>query len=196
MAEITGGLLMPTMWWGAGGGHERFKWTFYQDPDAARSIVLDTVQNLIRFGSRVIVLLEGHYPWEGLLNGPGGLDTIRRAHPEVLILDGNEVSITEDGSLPPGDHAALQETLYGLDLLGELIDLAALHPGRSEQTSWPSDVSVETLTRFPGVEYDASKPNFAQMGASALDADRMQAEKQVNSIVESVTKSIKAHLEE
>lgn len=195
MAERTGGVLLPTMWWGSLGGHGDFKWTFYCEQEASGSIVLGTVEKLIRYGFKVIVLLEGHYPWEGLLNCDSELDRLRAAHPEVLILDGTEVSIAEDERLPEGDHAALQETLYGIELLGELIDLTAQSPGRLEKDVWPSDIEVQTLTRFPGVEYDASKANYAQMGESALSPDRKSAEQQTGIIVDRVVESVLRFLE-
>ena len=195
MAERTGGVLLPTMWWGSLGGHGDFKWTFYCEQDASRSIVLGTLTKLIHYGFKVIVLLEGHYPWEGLLNASSELDRLRAAHPEVLILDGTEVSIAEDERIPQGDHAALQETLYGIELLGELVDLAAQRPGRSEKEVWPSGMDVQTLTRFPEVEYDASKANFAQMGESALMPDRKSAERQTGIIIDRVVESISRFLE-
>ena len=30
IAEHTGGVILPTMWWGANGGHGDFLWTHYQ----------------------------------------------------------------------------------------------------------------------------------------------------------------------
>ena len=65
IAEHTGGVLLPTMWWGANGGHGDFLWTHYQTEEATASILVNTTEQLIRFGFRIIVLLAGHYPWQG-----------------------------------------------------------------------------------------------------------------------------------
>ena len=62
IAERTGGVLLPPLWWGARGGHSIFKWTHYQAEEAAESTLVTTVQQLIAFGFRVIVLVAGHYP--------------------------------------------------------------------------------------------------------------------------------------
>ena len=83
LVKRTGGVLLPTMWWGAGGGHGAFLWTHYQSADAAEEILARTVEQLIAFGFRAIVLLAGHYPWSALLRRR--MPTIQTAHPKVLL---------------------------------------------------------------------------------------------------------------
>ena len=50
IAEYTGGVLLPTMWWGAGGGHGGFMWTFYQSEEAAEAILVRTLHKAVDFG--------------------------------------------------------------------------------------------------------------------------------------------------
>ncbi len=191
MAERTGGLVLPVMWWGAVGGHGSFKWTLYQDPASARGIVFDTLEKLVAFGARAIVLLAGHYPWESIA-GEKPLDEFRNRHRDVLVLLGTEVSIASPPvDLPQGDHAARQETTYGLYLLPELVDLAALTPGR-DLTAWPEGKAPPPEDRYPGVEFDTTKPLFAQLGedprkATAEDG-RDQAERIIAYVTERVTR--------
>ena len=56
IAQRTGGLLLPTMWWGGEGGHGGFMWTYYQPEEAAESILVNTVTKSVGFGFRVLVL--------------------------------------------------------------------------------------------------------------------------------------------
>src|SRR5262245_60374139 len=84
LAERTGGLVLPVMWWGGVGGHGDFMWTLYQPEGAGRAIVVNTVERLIMYSFRAIVLLMGHYPWVEIVGSQ--LDQIQQLHPEVLIL--------------------------------------------------------------------------------------------------------------
>jgi creatinine amidohydrolase len=188
MAERTGGLVLPVMWWGGLGGHGGHKWTFYQQPDASRAILFDTLEKCVAFGARAIVLLAGHYPWEQLL-ADGFLQFTHR-HPGVLALLGTEVTIASPPlDLPPGDHAARQETAYGLFLLPELIDLSALRDGR-DLSAWPGGAPPEPAALFPGVEADPSKALYAQLGEdprrAAAEEGRRNGERIIDSVVERV----------
>ena len=90
IAERTGGVLLPTMWWGAGGGHGDFMWTLYQDEQAAEAILARAVERLVVFGFRVFVLLAGHYPWRTILGRH--LPRFQAEHPDILFLWGTEMA--------------------------------------------------------------------------------------------------------
>ena len=135
MANDTGGAVLPCMWWGSGGGHGDFKWTFYQDPDAGAKVLDTTVRKLIDFGFRAIVVYAGHYPWQETMDNV--LPAIKEEHPEVIMFWGFECTLVEVEPEPPGDHASRWETAYGLALLPDLIDMNALRPGRTEAEAWP-----------------------------------------------------------
>jgi creatinine amidohydrolase len=167
LADQTGGVILPVMWWGGLGGHGDFMWTLYQDEAAARQIVTTTVRQLIRFGFTTIVLLMGHYPWEQLVGQQ--LLEIQSEHHDVLLIWGTEASIGRPEDLLPGDHAALEETSYGLALLPELVDTSALTQGRQTNV-WPQGKAVSETEQYPGVRYDPTDPLFAQMGEDAHNA--------------------------
>jgi creatinine amidohydrolase len=193
MVAETGGLVLPVMWWGGVGGHEHFKWTLYQDPEAARSILCTSVEKLIGFGARAFVLLAGHYPWEDMLHH-ADFHRIRTAHPELLFLMGTEVTVASPPvALPRGDHAARQETSYGLGLLPELVDLGALVPGRDD-SSWPGDRPPPPDERYPGVVFDPSEPLFAQLGDDPRGSTAREGEEHVELIVAEVTRRVNAFL--
>merc|ERR1711964_296514 len=87
--------------------------THYQDPTAVVNIFTTTVEQLIQFGFRVLVLMGGHYPWQSILNQQ--LPQFEAKYPNIHFLAGTEANIG-------GDHAAKEETAYGLALLPELVD--------------------------------------------------------------------------
>ena len=192
LAGVTGGVLLPTMWWGSGGGHGDFKWTFYQDREAGEKILRDTVEKLIEFGFRAIVVFAGHYPWDGPMNDV--LTPIRDAHPEILIQWGFECTIGGDDIKAPGDHASRWETAYGLALLPDLVDLDALKPGRSDRECWPPTGPVGEEGRIGGMSYDASEARFAQLGEDPALASAEEAEEWLAKITDKITGSINTHL--
>src|SRR5438093_392223 len=64
VAERTGGVVLPTFWYGIGGGHVGYKWTMIQTEEQVRPLLAATLDHLARFGFRVVVLLTGHYAGE------------------------------------------------------------------------------------------------------------------------------------
>ncbi len=190
LAARTGGALLPVMWWGGIGGHGEFMWSHYQPPEAAAAIVTNTVEQLITYGFRAIVLLCGHYPWEKIIEAP--LSCVREAHPEVLLLWGTEANIARPAADLPGDHAAREETTYGLALLPDLVDMAALRPGRDAQSAWPH--GCPPLEQHPEVCYDPTDARFAQMGADAREASAAAGEERLARVVEHLVGAIRRQL--
>tara|TARA_B100001013_G_scaffold343751_1_gene272168 strand:+ start:1764 stop:2531 length:768 start_codon:yes stop_codon:yes gene_type:complete len=186
MAERTGGVLLPVMWWGGAGGHGDFLWTFYQSEEAAARILSDTTRKLIQFGFRAIVILGGHYPWGSLLEQeiPG----IEEEHPEHLMFYGTELSMVKHLGLR-GDHAAREETSYGLALFPEFIDMDAMRPGRDDSV-WPEAKPVADEGRYPGLSYDPNDPLFAQLGADSRTASAERGEEGIQKLVDCVAESI------
>jgi creatinine amidohydrolase len=191
IAERTGGVLLPTMWWGALGGHDDFMWTHYQPEEAAEAILTRTVEQLVRYGFRAIVLFAGHYPWQTLLDRR--LPALREAHPEVLFLWGTEMNIGGDAVRLPGDHAAREETSYGLALFSQWVDLDALHPDRDD-SAWPGRQPPPVEMRHPGVCFDPADALFAQMGEDARTATAERGEAAIARLVEHLAQRINRHL--
>ena len=191
VAERTGGVLLPTMWWGGGGGHGDFLWTFYQDEMAYEAILVNTVQKLVTFGFRVVVLLAGHYPWQKALQKH--LPFLEEACPDVLFLWGTEVTIGGDEVRLKGDHAAREETSFGLSLLPEFVDIAALRPGRGAE-SWPQGEAPPDAERHPGVCFDPDNPLFSQMGEDARTASADHGDAGASRLVDCLAGRILAHL--
>jgi creatinine amidohydrolase len=190
VAERTGGVLLPTMWWGALGGHGDFMWTVYQQADAAEAILARTVERLIAFGFQAIVLFAGHYPWRALLERR--IPPLQEAHPEVLFLWGTEMALGGEPPLP-GDHAAREETSYGLALFPQWVDLDAMRP-RRDASAWPGGAAPPEDTWHPGVCFDPADPLFAQMGEDARTATAERGRAHVARLVDHLVTQINAHL--
>ncbi len=192
IAARTGGLVLPVMWWGGEGGHGAFKWTFYEPMDAAEAIFRRTVERLVAFGLKCIVVVAGHYPWRRVMDAV--LPALAEAHPDVLVIWGTEIELGGEGFLLPGDHAARWETAYGLALLPDLIELGALTPGRAEADVWPEGGPPFGEGRHPAVIFEAANPLFAQAGEDARHADGEEAGRLLDSLIESVASRVNAHL--
>ncbi len=150
-----------------------------------------TVNQLIAYGFRVFVLLAGHYPWRAILDRH--LPALQEAHPEVLFLWGTEMEVGGKGLRIPGDHAAREETSYGLSLFPQWVDLEALRPGR-DTSAWPGGQPPPADARHPGVCFDANDPLFAQMGEDARTATTERGEQAITGLVEHLAGKINEHL--
>jgi creatinine amidohydrolase len=191
IAQRTGGVVLPVMWWGGLGGHADFRWTLYQPVEAPQAILAATLKGLIANGFRCIVLLAGHYPWRTMIANV--LPGIQREHPEVLVIHGTEADIGAPDVRLPGDHAARWETTYGQVLLPELVDMAALKSGRSGASAW-SESGPPRGNRHPGVNFDADDPLFAQAGEDARTADSAEGEAMLSALVDYIAGRVRSFL--
>lgn len=192
LVRRTGGVLVPVMWWGSGGGHGEFQWTLYQEPEVGEKALGTTVRKLIDFGFRAIVVLAGHYPWDGVMNRV--LTPIRQQHPDVLLLWGIECTIGGAELKLPGDHASRWETSYGLALLPDLVDVTAIRPGR-DASAWPKSGAPPAERQFKGVKFDPNDPLFAQYGEDPRStASAEEAEKYLGVLEDKLIRQIAEHL--
>jgi creatinine amidohydrolase len=193
VAERTGGLILPTMWWGGGGGHDVFKWSHYQAPEATAAILRDTCQQLATFGFKALVLLAGHYPWQSLLDQE--VPALVQQLKGLRIFWGTEMSICGEAVTLRGDHAAYEETSFGLALFPELIRQDALTPGRDDSV-WPDGQAPPADKRHPQVEFDPAKPLFSQMGRDARQANADHGEAALGPVVDHLAAAITSHLQD
>ncbi|MCX7804118.1 MAG: creatininase family protein [Planctomycetota bacterium] len=193
VAERTGGVVLPVMWWGSGGGHGAFPWSLYQSPEAAAGIIRTTLRKLAGFGFRVIVLLAGHYPWKDILDGV--VPPFESEHPGILVLRGDETDIAAPKVRLAGDHAAREETSMGLALMPELVDMDALRPGRGREAGWRGGSIAAALMEAEKVCLDPADPCFAQLGEDARKASAGRGEEGIAVLVEALAGRITAHLQ-
>jgi len=187
-ASQTGGVVLPIMWWGADGGHGDFRWTHYQPPQAAGAIAQTTVRQLIGFGFRAIIVLPGHYPWQQILDA--SLRPLAQQHPLGLLLWGLEGPSGKPDLHLPGDHAAREETSYGLALLPQLVDLFALRPGRTVAETWPGGDDRPARQPAGKLRLDAADPLFSQLGEDARTATAERGRRHVDQLVDYLVKRV------
>jgi creatinine amidohydrolase/Fe(II)-dependent formamide hydrolase-like protein len=94
----------------------------------------------------------------------------------------------------PGDHAAREETSYGLALFPQWVDLGALRPGRGPG-AWPGGQAPPLEARHPGVRFDPDDPLYAQMGEDARTASAERGEEAVEQLVRCLASKIDTHLQ-
>lgn len=191
LAQRVGGIILPIMWWGGGGGHHVFRWTHYQSEPAYADIVTTTVDQLFDHGFRAVVLLAGHYPWQQTLDQV--VPPLREAHADGLILAGTELTVAGDLGLK-GDHAALEETSYGLALFPDLIDMKAMTSGRSADGVWPRQGEPAPSQKHPAVEFDPAAPLFAQMGEDSRLASGARGMQATNLLIDELERRLREFL--
>ena len=134
-ASAGGGIVLPTLYYGTGGGHTAYPWTIMAPVETIAELLRQSLQRLSDFGVRLAVLFTGHFADEQLAM----LDSVADAWNagstglRVLALAVNRT----DASVPP-DHAGVFETSLlsamwpgrvAIDRLPSLSDTPSIDPG-------------------------------------------------------------------
>jgi creatinine amidohydrolase len=166
-AALTGGAVLPTFYYGTGGGHLGYKWTIIVEEGPLRTLLSATLEHLAECGFRVVVLLTGHYAGEQVrLVHSLAAEADARHAPRCRFLGLTEpaVSTPEPGDRAAGDHAAKYETSIALALDPTWVRLEALTPGRD-----PDRVTLPQTPRAgqdgrEGRQYEPTDPLYAIWG--------------------------------
>jgi creatinine amidohydrolase len=131
-ARAGGGIVLPTLYYGTGGGHTAYPWTIMASAGTIADLIRQSLQRLSDFGVRLVVLFTGHFADEQLAmidtianDWNGGAMSLR-----VLPLSVNR----SDASVPP-DHAGAFETSL----------LSAMWPDRVEIDRLPALADAPTV---------------------------------------------------
>jgi creatinine amidohydrolase len=194
VAQQTGGVVLPTFYYGTGGGHVGFKWTLIMPEAQITPLISATLDHLAHQGFKVIVLLTGHYPHEQV-------DMVRRLareaqqrHPHVRFIGLCEPDVTtpHGGDTFPGDHAAKYETSIAWALHPEWVRLDRLTPGRDA-----AQVALPQSPRQDIPVFDPSHPLYAIGGQDPRTAaSRELGEELVQGIVSRLAEQVFAALRE
>lgn len=120
----TGGVLVPTLYWGIGGGHKEYPTSLIVRDQVLADLLDEVLSGLYRMGFRVIVLLTGHYSGEQVAAVKGAAERFAHSHPDARIW-----ALPEYEAYPHerrADHAAKWETSILMALRPELVDLSRL----------------------------------------------------------------------
>jgi creatinine amidohydrolase len=125
-AARSGGVVLPPLYYGVGGGHTTYPWTIMASTDAPiRDLLQQSLQRLSEFRVRTIILFTGHFSDEQL----DLIDDVARrwtaAHQPMRVL---ALSINRAQARVAPDHAGLFETSV----------LSALWPDRVQLQQLPT----------------------------------------------------------
>src|SRR5262245_58459246 len=93
-AGRTGGVVLPTFYYGIGGGHVGYQWTSVLGEAEVRPLLAATVEHLVRFGFRVVVLYTGHYAGEQVRMVRVLAEEAGGRHPEARFLGVTDPDLT------------------------------------------------------------------------------------------------------
>jgi creatinine amidohydrolase len=135
-ATVGGGIVLPTLYYGVGGGHTTYPWTIMA---AAASTIVELLEQALRrlqdFGVQLAVLFTGHFADEQLAMITEIAQRWNAAGNQLQVLS-LSINGTDAGVAP--DHAGVFETsaLYAmwpdrvqLDRLPELAGAPSIDPG-------------------------------------------------------------------
>lgn len=122
-AGRDGGVVLPPLYYGTGGGHGGYPWSMMMPrPEAIETQVDFTLDKLASFSFKLVVLFSGHFPPEQL----DMIDRLAKArHNSGMKVIALAVNRMEGVKIGP-DHAALFETTLLAALHGDLVQLDKL----------------------------------------------------------------------
>jgi creatinine amidohydrolase len=122
-AAQTGGLVMPPLYFGTGGGHGHFPWTIMPSQEKIGGLLETALERLRDFGVKQVVLYSGHFPHEQV----NLIQTLAQTFSDpVFRVDALAPSLAKDSLPVAGDHAALFETALMLGIAPEHVFLKNL----------------------------------------------------------------------
>lgn len=134
VAEADGGLVAPPIFYGTGGGHTEFAWTWMLEPEVLQQVLLTTIHGLEKSGFQVIVILSGHYPNDQLY--PALQKAYQAEGGKAKLLTLMEYDPFREAGEAHGDHAAKWESSYMLALGPDLVDMSRV---QADATGQPVD---------------------------------------------------------
>ena len=161
-AKAEGGIVLPALYYGTGGGHGAYPWTIMMDSEAEIIAQLaKTLERLEAFGCCLAVLFSGHFA-DGQLAMIDHLAAEWNARSRPLQVLATAVNRLEIAGFPP-DHAGVFETTL----------LYALHPDLVHLDRLPS-LANAPLTDDDVWENGRRDPNHPIWGVVGPDPRKFQ----------------------
>jgi creatinine amidohydrolase len=179
VAQRTGGTVLPTFFYGTGGGHVGYKWTLMLPEAQIAPLIEKTLDHLARQGFKVVVLLTGHYPQEQVDMVHRLARDAQERHPRVRFIGLTEPEVTtaEPGDPASGDHAAKYETSLAQTLNRDWVHLDRLTAGRDPaQVTLPDTPKKDAPTHDPTHALYAIHGQDPRTKASKELGDKLLAE--------------------
>ncbi len=133
-AQSTGGLVMPSLYYGMTGSIGHHPWTILLEKEETfLSIILDTIRRIEQFGVDLVVIFTGHFGRRQLA-ALERLDHLWKEESRSLRILPLSISGCPHAEMR-GDHGAIFETSILQELHPELVKLDKL----PEKTDFPAD---------------------------------------------------------
>ena len=166
-AGRSGGVVMPTLFYGVGGGHTSYPWTIMAESSAALVALLkQTLSRLDDFGVATAVLFSGHFADEQLALVD---DVAHRWNSSARRLKVLGLAVNRADARVAPDHAGVFETSLLLAMQPELVCLDQL-PALREQPSVDPDGDAAGPRRD-----DRRHPLWGVFGPDPRSLDRSAA---------------------
>lgn len=151
--EQTGGVVLPPLYFGFGGGHRDYFGSVIASEAVLRGCLDPVMNRLSASGFKVMVLLTGHYPQEQVDAVHQIAREFENAHPQSRV-----IGLSEPEAYPGefrGDHAAHWETSIALYLVPQLVKMGLLERhsdpmygicGQDPRDSASAQIGKQTVT--------------------------------------------------
>lgn len=131
-AAACGGIVLPTLYYGTGGGHTSYPWTIMAPAETIAVLLRQSLQRLSDFGARLAVLFTGHFADEQLAMIDLVADDWNAGSTNLRVL---ALSVSRTDAAVPPDHAGVFETSL----------LSAMWPDRVEIDRLPSPADAPSI---------------------------------------------------
>jgi creatinine amidohydrolase len=167
-AHRGGGVVLPALHQGTGGGHTAYPWTVMMPTgDELKAVLATTLNRLQEFGFRVAVVFTGHFSHEQLALVD---DVARSWNDENVGLRVLAAGVNRCPTAPvPPDHAGVFETSLLYALRPELVDIGRL----PDRTAHPSHDPAGNVTGPQ--RHDPAHPLWGVFGPDPRDFDTTAA---------------------
>jgi creatinine amidohydrolase len=162
-AAKTGGVVLPALHYGTGGGHGDYPFTIIQaKPDEIEAQLAFTISKLKSFGFKKITIFSGHFPNAQL----DMIDGLAASHSDKVIkVFATAVNRVEGLEISP-DHAGVFETTL----------LYAMHPNLVQIDRLPSVINAPlTSDDWSEARHDPKHPVFGVFGPDPRSFDPSRA---------------------
>jgi len=181
-AQQRGGIVLPTLYYGTGGGHTTYPWTIMATTQQPLVELLETsLTRLAQFGVRIAVLFTGHFADEQLVMIDDLAKTWNEGGSTLKVLP---LSVSQTSASLAPDHAGVFETTL----------VAALWPDRVQLDQLPSIIDAPAGDPPGSVGYDhrhdPEHPLWGVMGPDPRGSDLAQATSLLEHVVAWTTEQV------
>jgi creatinine amidohydrolase len=171
VAERTGGIVLPTNYWGVA-GFGSFAGTLMFGRQTMKTLFGELFHQLEKVGAKIIVLITGHYgPYQVSLVKEAARDYMNKSWVKIIAQPEYE-GVDDDEGNEPADHAGRWETSFGLALFPHLVKMDAFQTGTCDIHRYDPSYSLDDLRDTEAADWawpeDLRETASAELGEKML----------------------------